>query len=231
MSTRPMGIVFDMGDVLYDATWWRRWLLRLVVRMGICTTYRAFFQVWDDDFLVYVHIGSREYGPALADFLQSQGLTRAQIDEVLAASAAKKRELESALRPFPGVRATTSVLAKRGIPMTVLSDSEFTGEELSRKLASIGLDRRFTAVISSRDIGHTKPHRGCYEAACAALGPACNHVFFVGHDAEELSGAHDAGMTTCAFNHDDQVVADIYLRRFEDLLELTAHTNSVLGAA
>ena len=39
------GLVFDMGDVLFDATVWRRWLLQQLQRMGLQAGYRSFFDV------------------------------------------------------------------------------------------------------------------------------------------------------------------------------------------
>lgn len=36
-SRKTLGLLFDMGDVLYDATVWRRWLLQLLHKMGLHT--------------------------------------------------------------------------------------------------------------------------------------------------------------------------------------------------
>jgi len=36
----PGGLLFDMGDVLYDATMWRPWLLRVPVVAGVLTEPR-----------------------------------------------------------------------------------------------------------------------------------------------------------------------------------------------
>src|SRR5262249_39660427 len=108
------GFLFDMGDVLYDATAWRRWLLQLLSRMGLHAQYRTLFRIWDDEFLADVHRGRREYTEAFQSFLLSIGLSRAQIDEVQAASQARKRDLEAHVRPLPGVRSTIERLAARG---------------------------------------------------------------------------------------------------------------------
>src|SRR5688572_21192831 len=69
---RVRGLVFDMGDVLYDATLWRRWLLQLLQRLGHLYSYREFYQVWDRDYLDLVHRGKREYREAFASFLSAQ---------------------------------------------------------------------------------------------------------------------------------------------------------------
>src|SRR6185295_15497297 len=116
------GLLFDMEDVLYDATLWRRWLLQLLCRMGVKRDYRAFYRTWDSEFLVDVHRGRRDYAEALQTFLLSQGLSWAQIDEVEAASRVHGQELECGVRPLPGVLATIGELTARKIPMAVLAD-------------------------------------------------------------------------------------------------------------
>ncbi len=215
------GLLFDMGDVLYDATLWRRWLLKLLQRMGLHTQYRTFFKIWDVEFLNEVHCGRREYSEAFQAFLLSAGLSRGQIDEVEAASQARKRELEDKVRPFPGVRATLDRLHGAGIVLGVLSDSESTAEALQARLVGLGIGRYFSAIVSSIDLERTKPDPVCYRAALAAMGLNASQAVFVGHDAEELLGARAIGMRTLAFNHELGAPADRYLSRFEDLLQLT----------
>jgi HAD superfamily hydrolase (TIGR01509 family) len=212
------GLLFDMGDVLYDATVWRRWLLQLLQRMGLHTHYRSFFKIWDCDFLNDVHCGRREYGEAFQAFLLAAGLTRGQIDEVAAASQARKRELEGNVRPFPGVRGVLGRLHSAGIVLGVLSDSECTAESLRTRLAGLGIGQYFAAIVSSVDLERTKPDPICYRAALAAMGLTVDQAAFVGHDAEELAGARAVGLKTLAFNFDADAVADRYLARFDELL-------------
>jgi len=216
------GLVFDMGDVLYDATAWRRWLLMLLGRMGLHTNYRCFFRIWDRDFLDDVHRGQREYQEALRAFLRSAGLSMGQIDEVEAASQARKRAIEGDARPFPGVRETLRHLQSAGVAMAVLTDSESSAPRVCERLAQFRLDGLFAAVISSVDLGYTKPAAVCYQSALDALGIEPAKAAFVGHDAEELSGAAAIGMTTIASNYDLDCEATFFLDRFSDLRDLAA---------
>lgn len=218
-NTPVRGLMFDMGDVLYDATVWRRWLLQLLTRMGLHTTYRAFFHVWDTDFLDAVHRGEVDYQTAFTAFLRSAGLSRGQLDEVLAASQARKRELEANTRPMPGVLRTLTSLKTQGIVLSVLSDSESRSEQLSGVLEHLGLGGLFSTVVSSRDLGTTKPNPANYLKTLEAMGLPASDVAFVGHDAEELEGADAVGMRTFAYNYEPNVVADVYLDRFEQLLQ------------
>jgi HAD superfamily hydrolase (TIGR01509 family) len=212
--------MFDMGDVFYDATQWRRWLLQLLSRMGLHTSYRSFYRIWEHDFLGPVHRGECELGQALRAFLQAAGLKRGQIDEVEAASQARRRELETGIRPLPGVRPTLKKLHSAGITLAVLCNAETSGEGVTQRLAALGLDGLFAAVVSSFDLRRTKPDAECYLAALAAMRKPAAATAFVGHDGLELAGAAAVGLRTVAFNADAGAEADRAIGPFEELWDL-----------
>src|SRR3984957_16580482 len=89
-AARPLagirGLVFDFGDVLCDATAWRRWLLKLLARFGVAASYDDVYRTWERDYLDAVERGQRERGEAFQAWLLSFGLTHGQIDEIEAAS-------------------------------------------------------------------------------------------------------------------------------------------------
>lgn len=213
-------IIFDMGDVLFDATAWRRWLARLLGRLGISASYRELFARWDSDFLIHVHCGRATYRDAFASFLASWGLSNSQIVEASAASMAQKKLIEQAVMPFPGVVRTLGRLNAAGFRMGVLSDSESTGEQLAARLSQLGLGKAFRAVVTSFDLGKCKPDPACYAATLEALGASAAESLFVGHDADELDGAAAVGLRTAAINYSPGVAAGNYLKRFDDLWEL-----------
>jgi len=220
---RPVrGVLFDFGDVLYDATVWRRWFLRLLSHLGLHTNYRSFFRIWDRDYLVDVHRGRRDFNEALEAFLFSVGLSRGQIDEVGMACRARRRRLEANARPLPGVKSTLGRLHKAGLVLGVLSDSEHPVSVLTERLSRFGVAELFSTVVSSIDLGWTKPDPACYLAALSAMKLPAGEVAFVGHDAVELAGAAAVGMSTVAFNFDPDAQADVYLGRFEELIEVVA---------
>jgi HAD superfamily hydrolase (TIGR01509 family) len=217
---RIRGLLFDMGDVLYDATLWRRWLLQVLARMDVHVAYRDFYRVWDRDYLPAVHCGQRDYHEAFCALLRSLGLARGVIDEIEAASQARRRELIATLRPLPGVRPTLCQLQAAGFLLGVLSDSESPAAELKQRLDQLGIGSCFAAVYSSFDLKQAKPAPLGYQTAAAAMRLPIEQVAFVGHDAEELAGAAAVGMPTIAFNYDPGVTADVLLERFEDLLQV-----------
>jgi HAD superfamily hydrolase (TIGR01509 family) len=224
------GLLFDMGDVLCDATLWRRWLLQLLGRLGLHTHYRSFFYIWDHDYLVDVHCGQRVFGEAFSAFLLSAGLSRGQIDEVQAACKTRRDQWEATARLLPGVKSTLYRLHGQQLTLGVLSDSEHSGEVLASRLERLGLHGLFTAVVSSVDIGRTKPDPTCYQTALEAMRMDRDRVAYVGHDAEELAGAARFGLTTIAFNYDQESQADVYLHRFEGLLDLLPAPSSFAAA-
>lgn len=214
------GLLFDMGDVLHDDTAWRRWLLQLLGRMGLRSRYRALFRLWDEEYLADVHAGRRRYAEALQSFLLAIGLSRAQIDEVQAASQARVRELDGTLRPLPGVRATIDRLLDRGLALGVLGDCDQPASALEGRLSRLGLAGRFRVVLSSFDLGYAKPSPVGYKRALAAMDLMPDRALFVGHDAAGLAGARAIGMSTAAFNFEGTISAHHYLGRFEELLSV-----------
>lgn len=224
------GLLFEMDDVLHDATAWRRWLLQLLARMGLNTRYRSFFRVWDDEYLNDVHCGRREMGEAFRSFLLSAGLTHAQIDEVVAAGQARKRHLDATLRPLPGVRTTIARLAERGVVLGVLTDSDRGGDELRQTLVRLGLGERFSVVLSSLDLERTKPDAFCYRSALGLMGLEARQVAFVGHSADDLNGARRAGLRTVAFHRATGIAAGHHLNRFDELLGLVEPGSARAGA-
>lgn len=224
------GLLFDMGDVLFDTTLWRRWLLKVLARLGVHTNYRIFYHIWDHDFLADVHCGRRSFCEAFESFLLAVGLSRAQIDEVKASCEARRADWERTVRLLPGVRPTLERLAAAGLVLGVLSDAEDPGEVLARQLEQMGLPGIFSAVVSSRDVGRSKPDPLNYAAALSAIGLPASKVAFVGHDALELAGAARAGMSTIAFNFEPVAEADVYLARFDQLVDVVLSHEQLAAA-
>lgn len=230
LPRRVRGLLLDTCNVLYDDTVWRRWLLKLLAHVGLHTNYRCFFRVWDLDYLGEVHRGRRRFRQAFESFLRSAGLSRGQIDEVEAASEARRRQIEAGTRPLPGVKTTLARLHKSGFVLGAIGNSEHPAAELRRRLERFGINRLFTAVVSSIDLGQTMPHQICFRTALEEMNLPAEQVAFVDHDAAELAGAAAMGMSTVAFNYDPDARADVYLARFEELVELLASEGPLAAA-
>ncbi len=222
-ALRPVrGLLFDPGDVLYDATLWRCWLLKLLARLGLRTNYRSFFHLWDHEYLADVYRGKRDFHQALESFLLAAGLSHGQIDEVEMACKSRRCQDEAAARPLAGAKATLRAVRASGIVLGVVGNYEQPASVLAGHLDHLGLGGLFDAVVSSFDLGATLPDPACYRAALAAMRLPPEQVAFVGHDSQELAGAAGVGMQTIAFNFDPEAHADVYLVRFDELLELAS---------
>ncbi len=221
---RPLairGLLLEAGNILYDDTAWRRWLLRLLARLGLRAEYGPFFRVLDRDFLDDAHCGRKTFDEAVNAFLISAGLSAGQNDEACRALASYRHHSEDSYRPLIGVRETISQLRAAGVTLGLLCNSERSGDVLRQRLAELIGDSPWTAIISSRDLGCAMPAPACYQAALAAIKLPAGDVAFVGRDPRELRGAKSQGLATIAFNAEPDALADVYLQRFEDLLELT----------
>ncbi len=226
----PDGLLLDMCNILYDETAWRRWVLQLLLRLGLHTNYRSFFRVWDREYLADVNRGHRDFREAFEAFLRSAGLARGLIDEVEAACQSRRHQLETNIRPLPGVKTALKRLHSSGMVLGAINNSDRSAPELRDRLKHLGIDQHFTAVVSSIDLQQAMPHPAPYRAAMKALGLPPSKMAFVSHDTAELVGAAELGMSTIALNFDPDAMADVYLDRF-DALPQAVSTQQSLAAA
>ncbi len=212
-------VVIVAGDVLFDQTAWHRWLLQLLMRMGIHTHFGPFCHVWEGDYLSDVHRGKGEYWASLRRFLQATGLSRGQIEEVIAASIPRRRELEERARPLPGVRATLSRLADMPIKLATVANTHQPHTQLQCRLNRLGLAEYFDDVISSHDVGAVLPEADIYHAIVSKLDLNPEQVAFVAHKPHELHGAMRVGLQAVACCCLDEVKTQYRLNQLSELPE------------
>lgn len=219
VTVKTTGLILEMANVLYDATLWWRWLRALLARLGVEQNQETLRQLWNGH-LVEVRCGRREFGEAFEAFLWSAGLASGEVDEVLASGLAQRRNLEFDALPFPRVKRTLRRLQQAGLRLAILTDSTSHLSELNDRIQRLGLDGLFDAVVSSVEIGVTKPQPASYSAAVCRLGLPLEELWFVSQSDTDLAGAAAAGLRTIAFNSHQNTVADRYLSRFDGLCEL-----------
>ena len=224
------GLMFDFGGVLYDDSVWRRWLLRLLSHLGLHTHYGSFVHVLEHEYMVDVYRGRESFCTAFTRFLRAAGLSSGQIDEVMAACQGQRRALEESTRPLPGVRCTIARLRRMGLTLGLLSDTELPAAELRARLEQFVPGSTFQAVVSSVDLGCTKPDSCCYRQVLDQMELGPDEVAYVGHDPAELAGARRVGMATIAFNAQPETVADVHLDRFEQLVDVVVPAVSLAAA-
>ncbi len=223
------GMIVDMPDVLYDATLWRRWLLRLVNQLGRRFEYAEFYRDWDAHYLCDVNRGRREFGEAFQAFLLSVGLSWAQIDEVEAASRIQRRNLELNVRPLPGAAKALAGLTARGVTLVAWADLPFPAEKLAERLDRLTIGHLVSQVLSSFDLECVQPSPECYLAMLDALHLPTEECVYLGHDAAHLAGAKAAGMRTIAINYRTPTVADAHLAHLDELVPRVAEWSKCAG--
>ena len=212
-------LLFDVCGVFYDDTGWRRWLFRLVTKMGVDTHYEAFFALFDGDYLSGVVENDTDYWQALRNYLGDIGLGRGTIDEVLAAGRPRRRDWETSLRPLPGVRATLEALATHGVPLGVACSTAIPGRSLSHRLRQLRLDALFDRTVSeSSDPG--LPQIGFFDRHAQALGVAPHEVGFVSGSVLARRHALGTGLRIISIAPTPQEANGVQIDRFSELVGL-----------
>ncbi|MCE5327996.1 MAG: HAD hydrolase-like protein [Planctomycetaceae bacterium] len=212
-------LIFDMGDILFDASLWRRWLTVRLNELGVSITYEQLVQAWEA-LLVDVYRGRADYWQRFGQLLADQGLDPSAAAALTQEARDKGKALAASRTLFDGVAQTLADLKAAGIKLAVLSDNESGQAAVVRMLADLGVADCFDAVLSSRDLGHAKPDPRAFAAAVQAIGLTQTACGFVGHDIDELTGAREAGLLAIGFNYHPEAPADRYIERFGDLLDV-----------
>jgi HAD superfamily hydrolase (TIGR01509 family) len=93
------------------------------------------------------------------------------------------------------VRAIEEVRSQ--VPVGLISNYP-CGATLRRSLERIGLGDVFWPIVISGEVGYVKPHAKLFAMALEALGLPGERVLLVGDSwANDMVGAHQAGMATC----------------------------------
>ena len=210
------GVIFDAGDILYDASVWRRWLTEELRRRRVDITYPQLVQRWEA-LLVDVYCGRAAYWDRFNRLLSEIGLPSEEHDLLTAAAREKGKTVQVDRQPFEGVPETLEVLRTSGVKLAILSDTESTSEKVRDGLDRLGVADYFDAIVTSLDVGHAKPEPEAFQAAASALGTNVRRCAFVAHDIDELEGAQAIGLYAIAYNYDPEAPADEYIEHFTQL--------------
>jgi len=122
---------------------------------------------------------------------------------------------------IPKVRDTVLELKARGYLMGIITDTALPIHVKLKWLENGGFGHIWDTVVSSREMGTRKPSTKMYAEAIHGMGLQPGQCIFVGHKTSELEGARKMGMATVAFNYDPDAQADVYIRDFSELLDLS----------
>lgn len=130
-------------------------------------------------------------------------------------------EEQSDIEFFDGVPETLHRLKAAGLRLGVVTNTFDATKDKLEWFSRVGIDAVWDSFATSCELKVCKPDAHIYLAALEPLGLRPDEAAFVGHAKLELQGAKTLGMTTIAFNADDETVtADHMISRFPELLHL-----------
>lgn len=98
----------------------------------------------------------------------------------------------SVARPYPGAAEAVATLARRGVPLAVVTNKQ---QAIAvRTLAGVGLLEPFGCVVGGDTCARRKPHPEPLLHACGLLGVAPGETLMVGDSLNDVSAARAAGM-------------------------------------
>ena len=217
-------LIFDVGDILFDATAWRRWLAEELSRRGKQVSYPILVEAWEG-LLVEVYKGQAEYWTTFAKLMRHFQVAEEQIPHLQKLAKEKGKEVQQERKPMPGVPETLQKLHEAGIVLVALSDTESGEVGVRRILKQLGVEQYFTAVAASFDIGHAKPEPEAFDYAIERTGVPKNLCGFVAHDIDELEGAQQHDLFAIGYNYHPAAPADAYIEHFSELLKFQAEAS------
>jgi HAD superfamily hydrolase (TIGR01509 family) len=122
---------------------------------------------------------------------------------------------------FAGIPETLRKLKQAGLQLGVVTNTYVSTNEKLAWFHQAGFGTVWDSFATSCELGVVKPNPEIYLSALEPLNLTPEEAAFVGHAAVELEAAKQLGMTTVAFNQDDEsVTADHAITYFPQLLEL-----------
>lgn len=220
-SNKPSikALIFDVGDILYDASLWRRWLAVELSAHGETVTYDRLVETWER-FLVPVYKAQQDYWEAFEAMLSEFGLDEKDHPALIAKAKEKGQAVQVDRCPMPEVPETLAKLQSAGIKLIALSDNESGEEGVRKTLKQLGIEKYFDAVVSSFSIGHVKPEPEAFDYAIEQSGVPKENCGFVAHDIDELEGAQHHDLFAIGYNYHPDAPADLFVENFSQLLNL-----------
>ncbi len=122
---------------------------------------------------------------------------------------------------FDGVPETLHRLKETGLRLGIVTN---TFDSTTAKLGwftKVGIEKLWDSFATSCELKVNKPDARIYMAALEPLDLLPEEAAFVGHAAVELEGAKTLGMTTIAFNRDNEsITADHVISKFPELFDV-----------
>ncbi|MEZ5316576.1 MAG: HAD family hydrolase [Vicinamibacterales bacterium] len=117
----------------------------------------------------------------------------------VAAAAAYRVTYEQGWAAVPGAVALVEALGEAGVPVVIVTNNGVA--EQRRKLEFVGLSTKIAALVTSEEVGTSKPEPGIFEEALARAGVTADRAVMLGDSwAADVVGARAAGIRPVWFN-------------------------------
>jgi pyrophosphatase PpaX len=103
---------------------------------------------------------------------------------------------DSLVHPFPGVPAMIAELARRGVPLAIVT-SKFRRSTV-RGMELCGLVDHIPVIVTPEDVAHPKPHPEPVHVALERLGANASEAVFIGDSPHDIAAGRSAGTRTAA---------------------------------
>lgn len=217
-------LLFDAGDLLYHRPREAERLAAFLAELGLSLSPMPKREREKLRTMAFVgRLTKEEYQNRILEFYGVRD------EENLARGRKVLEEENNDVVFFDGVRETLLALKERGLLLGVVTDTYQPTSVKLKWFDEEGIGHVWDTFVSSCEVGVRKPEPDIYRIALHELGVQPEEAAFVGHKASELDGAKAVGMTTVAFNYGQDVEADFYLERFDDLLTLPMLSNLKQG--
>lgn len=207
---RPTALVFDLDGLIFDTE-------ALFARVA-GDMLRARGKEFTPE-IMRAMIGRRAVDVGEA-FRRLTGLTE-PVDVLMADVKGRFfAEVDTAVRPMPGLHALLDLLEQKGLPRGVATSSR--GEYARGLLASHGLIDRFAFVLSGDDVTEGKPAPEIYLKAAERLGMSPTAVLVLEDSVAGLRAAKAAGAFAVGVPHEHSPAeglvdfADLIIGRLDD---------------
>ena len=141
-------------------------------------------------------------------------------------AAAHMAAYRTAERAVPGAHELLTALKRAGYPMFIVSNNIRAEQE--GKLARLGFDHFFDALIVSGDHPFAKPDPRLFAVALNAAGVAAEHAAHIGDSlTTDVSGAQAAGIHAVWFNRQRLLVPGNLARRVHVVHDFTDYDSAL----
>jgi HAD superfamily hydrolase (TIGR01549 family) len=214
-------VLFDLGDVFFEAHFWRFWLYsELTKKKKFVGDFSQFYFLYDS-FLNDAYTKDKEYFSCFLSFLKYLNFKPTQ--NFIKKAFAVKFSFEKDRHLFKDVKKTLFIINSKNIKNVIVTDNELNDFEIrSKLLKKHKINKLIFKIFTSNELNTTKSNPIYFIKVLQKLKLKPSEVIFVGHDIDEIESAKKAKILTIEYNNYLQlcVSADYKINDFIDLLKL-----------